>query len=780
MVHQEKIFNATFRNLFLFVLMYCLVLTSLRAQEWTILPTEGLEIEDFAADSSGDVLYLILDEGGLWKSENGGETWQVFEDMWVEPHNENYPYYPKSIQVCDPAGDSLILQTYPDLLHNNNWWFSADAGISWEYATTEASQNCISMVSDRFHNDFIVGNAPAGNYGSWLLYSPDFGETWVNYHWIIGLGEIHQDIFHDSTYYRTAGNIVYVSRNMVYEWETMVELLPLIHEIEPSTNRVYGSGVYRLANDDLICLVPRIRRQVGGQEVYENRNYIIRSTDNGVSWTVEENGLPTTGIADDLLNTGSENGEVLVTVNSVVNDYPYTMVPEYIFKSTDFGHTFTCIDTFHSTYYGQSLYKNPYGANLYYKTNETVYTSEDYGTTWEELNLPSVGRMGNIRIAEDHLFLQCDPYGINRIFNYRFSLEEWSRTNLRSTLNNYMESVELPLYAAGDTIISIWHGRNESDQYAFQAVRSVDDGETWEYYGEQVAHESAFVTRMDWMDDSQSRLVMARSDGMYISLDNGVTWNYSSLPHSPMTKFLQSENEIVVEADSYVYRSTNDGDSWEQVGDLRTGYNLWMNPVTGYIYAFGWYWNGEQWIDTGLPGSSFQSLTGIPGSQPLLLGREFNTDVFWKSVDHGVTWEIVDFQFPYYDQFTEMADPVYDPWHQRFWVATTLGPMYLDINDLLNAPESAPDIPLDFSILQVYPNPFNGMTRIRMNLETAGNISLDLFNITGQHVLMIHSGYEMPGLLTIPCDAGRLASGTYFVRLQTGAGQYLRKIQLIR
>jgi subtilisin family serine protease len=79
-------------------------------------------------------------------------------------------------------------------------------------------------------------------------------------------------------------------------------------------------------------------------------------------------------------------------------------------------------------------------------------------------------------------------------------------------------------------------------------------------------------------------------------------------------------------------------------------------------------------------------------------------------------------------------------------------------------------IPQKYELAQNYPNPFNPTTTISFQMPEAGNVSLKIFNIVGQVVRDLESGYLSPGSYQTVWDAtdnfgNPVASGIYFYQL---------------
>ena len=88
-----------------------------------------------------------------------------------------------------------------------------------------------------------------------------------------------------------------------------------------------------------------------------------------------------------------------------------------------------------------------------------------------------------------------------------------------------------------------------------------------------------------------------------------------------------------------------------------------------------------------------------------------------------------------------------------------------------------PSVPVLYSAA---PNPFNSTTSISYVLTNASNISLDLFNLSGQLVNSMDKGYKQAGVYSAPLTADNLPSGLYFIRLMVSGQVLTQKVTLIR
>jgi hypothetical protein len=95
------------------------------------------------------------------------------------------------------------------------------------------------------------------------------------------------------------------------------------------------------------------------------------------------------------------------------------------------------------------------------------------------------------------------------------------------------------------------------------------------------------------------------------------------------------------------------------------------------------------------------------------------------------------------------------------------------------APVNAANLPTNFALSQNYPNPFNPSTVISFSLPTRSDYSLSVYNVTGQ-VVATFAGVEEAGTVELVWDAGQLASGVYFYRLQAGNFTDTKKMVLLK
>lgn len=80
--------------------------------------------------------------------------------------------------------------------------------------------------------------------------------------------------------------------------------------------------------------------------------------------------------------------------------------------------------------------------------------------------------------------------------------------------------------------------------------------------------------------------------------------------------------------------------------------------------------------------------------------------------------------------------------------------------------EPLPDHPMEFSLAQCYPNPFNPATTIGFEVGAFGFVSLKIVDVLGREVATLVNEVKDPGSYTVPWDASGVASGVYVYRIE--------------
>ena len=108
------------------------------------------------------------------------------------------------------------------------------------------------------------------------------------------------------------------------------------------------------------------------------------------------------------------------------------------------------------------------------------------------------------------------------------------------------------------------------------------------------------------------------------------------------------------------------------------------------------------------------------------------------------------------------------------------GGLYLYNNLTISDINDREFTPIEFILLKAYPNPFNPSTIISFDLLESDFISLVVYNTLGEKVSELYNGFKHYGNHKINFDAAGLATGIYFIYLQTLKSSSTIKIVLLK
>jgi len=78
-------------------------------------------------------------------------------------------------------------------------------------------------------------------------------------------------------------------------------------------------------------------------------------------------------------------------------------------------------------------------------------------------------------------------------------------------------------------------------------------------------------------------------------------------------------------------------------------------------------------------------------------------------------------------------------------------------------PSSLTSVPGSYALYEAYPNPFNPSTQLSVTLPHMSELTVDVYNTTGQHVVTLASGMFPAGEHSLTFNARTLAGGVYLI-----------------
>jgi len=315
--------------------------------------------------------------------------------------------------------------------------------------------------------------------------------------------------------------------------------------------------------------------------------------------------------------------------------------------------------------------------------------------------------------------------------------------------------------------------------YGYGVYRSTDNGATW------VPADSGLTNHNTACLVSNGSVLLAGSSGaIQRSTDNGATWGTSdaALAGANITTIAFTGSAVLAGASANVWFSTNGGVNWTQgsfvfmgsVGAFQSlGSHLFAATVAGAYRSTD---NGQNWspIDSGITGLSATALA-VSGST-LFMGT-FGGGVF-RSTNDGGNWTAVNTGLSYFTIdclyvnggyiYAGTGGSVAGIWHR---------PLSQIATSVTASPRRGPG---EYQLEQNFPNPFNPSTVIRYSLPAALHVTLSVYNALGELVATLVNADEQPGEHSVRFDGTKLASGSYFYRLQAGSFAKTMRLMMIR
>ena len=85
-----------------------------------------------------------------------------------------------------------------------------------------------------------------------------------------------------------------------------------------------------------------------------------------------------------------------------------------------------------------------------------------------------------------------------------------------------------------------------------------------------------------------------------------------------------------------------------------------------------------------------------------------------------------------------------------------------------------------FTISAAYPNPFNPITNVVLNLSKSSDVNVGVYNINGQLISTLLTGFKTANSYSLEWDATNMPSGVYFIKVQSNGFNQIQKIMLLK
>ena len=141
-------------------------------------------------------------------------------------------------------------------------------------------------------------------------------------------------------------------------------------------------------------------------------------------------------------------------------------------------------------------------------------------------------------------------------------------------------------------------------------------------------------------------------------------------------------------------------------------------------------------------------------------------------------WDSYD-DYPYSDSLLSPGNcDVYDHCHIDPPDSINCGIGYLDGEDSTFV--SVKNVPSDYNLIKVYPNPFNPIINIEYNILKESLVQINIYNLQGRLVSTLQNRFISLGNHMVNWDAKNSPSGLYFVRFTINHKSDTKKIMLLK
>jgi len=181
----------------------------------------------------------------------------------------------------------------------------------------------------------------------------------------------------------------------------------------------------------------------------------------------------------------------------------------------------------------------------------------------------------------------------------------------------------------------------------------------------------------------------------------------------------------------------------------------------------------------------------------LSLTAQYQTSGSSSASDHASFWNhgypaimhIEDFQdfTPHYHSNGDVLSTMNLPYfhdNAKLTIGTLAQLAILDTTSVVSIPDMQ-TIADNFILYDPYPNPFNPVVNIKYSINSPEKVSVDVYNILGEHIQSLVNNYQQAGDYHLAWNtqnesSKKVASGVYLIRTTFGKKSFTKKVILMR
>ena len=435
---------------------------------------------------------------------------------------------------------------------------------------------------------------------------------------------------------------------------------------------------------------------------------------------VQTLGTPIGGGVTDLLVR--QNGDVIATVGS----FNWPSIAGGVRKSTDTGQSWQNVaSAFNGRTVEEAFDGNLYASIWFFPQNEGLYRSTDGGDTWPGpiYSVPSGDNIFSIALkpgTPNYSIFVGTRNGVIRSTDSGISFQS---SNNGIPINSWVRDLEID--SSGIVAAATTNG----------VFISTDNGDSWNQAGGFAAQDTvvtlAFVYPQANIEGPLITLLAGTDDGFIYQAISTVLYNFFT------TVFSRTGNETA---------------SFRVLNVLAVVYAI---VYLAYYPRFGF--GGGVFRSTNDRIAFIEENEGLPADP-----KTSAISGIVQTRDDGSTG-------------TEEMEM-----YVGFYENTSDGAKIYKRTFVVDVEEISSDIPGEYFLYQNYPNPFNPTTKIRFDISMPGLVTLKIYDILGREVSVLVDETLSSGVYEYEWNAGSLPSGIYYYKLITGGFEETRKLVLLK
>jgi photosystem II stability/assembly factor-like uncharacterized protein len=753
-------------------------------------------------------VYIGAASGGIWKTTNGGESWEELGSDLASLTHGAIAIDPNNPEIIYAGSGEACYFLIPINYYSGRGLFkSINGGQTWDNITNGFGTNTHfgDLEVSPHNSDIVIGSLASGEFhlgstlsseGIWK--STDAGINWTR---TLDFQDTYDIVFHptnDSIVYASIGGMnlnsgFYISTDRGDTWTQ-------------SNSGLQAAGTIARMQIDISQSNPDTLYAV----IFEASNFLngitraYKSSDGGNSWAQISVGIPLGGKN----NNGSwrDQGwyDLCITVNPIDPDHVLLgnvelhetingadFYPRRNIYGNDARFSIAHVD-YHKLVFSKSnpnyfyiggdggVYKSTNAGDSVSSINQGLRTFQFYRVASHPYD-PSVLVGG----TQDNGIMITTDYGLN--WDIKGISDYWD------TFFDYDNPLRIYITAINGNLF-----RSTNGGLSFQYIYTVS--------GQVFAPFIQHPTKPNYLYTANTSIIRSTNGGISFSI---IAFNVSPSFIGPIAISKVNPNNMIFAAGTSVLGdtlvtlkiSTDEGFTWSSnlAGNI-PGEQRWIGKVvtdpldenTMYALRTGFSDSNKVFKTTDLG----QTWTNISGDLPDLPCNDLFVDPecpgflyvandigVYRSEDGGGTWfyasegiphlPIIDFDYVKIDSTRYLRVATYG--HSIY--ETTLDCM-ITSNESDETSNTTPI--LTFELAQNYPNPFNPITVIKYSIPKESDVRLEILNVLGEQVELLVNETKVTGTYEAVWNSGDLASGIYFYRIKSGNYIETKKMILIK